>query len=140
MRLPYYDLSSKALSGFRQIKDYLADSSLGLPIVELVYLRVSQINGCSFCLKMHAQSLRKAGETDDRIDSLAGWRVSSLYTAKERAALAWAEAVTHIEVSHANDEYYEPLKEYFSDQEISNLTFAVSLMNALNRVAISMRQ
>ncbi|MCX4027553.1 carboxymuconolactone decarboxylase family protein [Endozoicomonas sp. SM1973] len=140
MRLPYYELSSKALGNFRQVKDCLADSSLGLPLIELVYLRVSQINGCSFCLKMHAQSLRKAGETDDRIDSLAGWQVSDLYTPKERAALTWAEAVTHIESSYANDEFYEPLKEHFSDQEISDLTFSVSLMNALNRLAISMRQ
>ncbi|WP_163831699.1 carboxymuconolactone decarboxylase family protein [Spartinivicinus ruber] len=140
MRLPYYELSSEALNHFRQVKNYLAGSSLDIRLVELIYLRISQINGCAFCLQMHAQSLRKAGETNERIDSLAGWKVSNLYTDKEQAALEWAESVTRIESTYANDDAYKPLQDHFSDQEISDLTFAISLMNALNRLAIGMRQ
>ncbi|MBU2711773.1 carboxymuconolactone decarboxylase family protein [Zooshikella harenae] len=139
-RLPYYELSGEALEGFRQIKHCLEDSSLGLVLIELVYLRISQINGCSFCLNMHAKSLRDQGESSERIDALAGWRVSHLFSAREKAALTWAESVTDIANSHAEDRDYLPLKDYFSDKEISDLTFAIALMNGLNRVAVSMRQ
>ncbi|MDC9594444.1 carboxymuconolactone decarboxylase family protein [Xenorhabdus sp. IM139775] len=140
LRLAYYDLSPELLQGFRLVKEGLEKSSLGLPLVELVYLRVSQINGCAFCLNKHTQSLRQAEETERRLAELAGWRVSSQFTFREKAALEWAEALTYVTASHADDGAYLPLKDYFTDQEISDLTFAIALMNGMNRLAIGMRQ
>lgn len=139
LRLPYFRLSPAAYEGLVSVKQALDSSPLGKPLVELIYLRVSQINGCAFCLDMHSKALRADGETATRLDQLAGWRVSSAYTVRERAALAWAEAVTHIDTSYAEDEVFEPLKEHFSEVEISDLTFAISLMNAFNRLAVSMK-
>jgi len=140
IRLPYFDLSPEALAGLRAVGNYLQGSSLGRPLIELIYLRVSQINGCAFCLKKHAKILRDLGESQDRLDALAGWHASDAYSAKERAALAWAEALTHISITHAPDDVFAALTEHFSEKEISDLTFAISNMNALNRLAISMRQ
>ena len=101
---------------------------------------MSQINGCAFCLEMHAKSLRAIGVPEAKLDSLAGWRVAEHFTERERAALAWTESLTHVDRTHAPDEDYEPLREYFSDAEISDLTFAIALMSAFNRLAIGMRQ
>jgi AhpD family alkylhydroperoxidase len=121
-------------------KKALVRSTLGKQLIELVNLRISQINGCAFCLEMHTRLLREAGFPLDKLDSLAGWHVSPLYDARERAALGWAEAVTDIAHTHAPDDAYDSLRAQFSDAEITDLTFAVALMNALNRMAISMRQ
>ncbi len=140
LRLKYFDLSPEAMQAFRAVKGVLAKSVLGSVLLELVYLRISQINGCSFCLDMHTKALREHGESQQRLDVVAGWRVSTLFTPKERAALEWAEALTDVTTTHADDTYYLPLKEYLSDVEIADLTFAVALMNALNRLAIGMRQ
>ncbi|PRC94272.1 carboxymuconolactone decarboxylase family protein [Solimicrobium silvestre] len=140
LRLPYNELSPELLKGFRQVKIELEKSPLGLPLIELVYMRISQINGCSYCLNLHGESLRKHDTPQRRINELAGWRVSVQFSAKEKAALQWTEALTHVSTTNAADAFYEPLKEHFSDVEISDLTFAISLMNAFNRLAIGMRQ
>ena len=140
LRLKYFDLSPELMSGFRAVKVALEKSVVEQKLIELVYLRVSQINGCAYCLNLHTNSLLKAGETQRRISEVAGWRVSDQYSEKERAALNWAEQLTNISTSHADDESYEALKKVFSDKEISDLTFAISLMNGMNRLAISMRQ
>lgn len=139
LRLPFSTLSPAAYQGLKDTSEALADSSLGQPLVELVYLRVSQINGCAFCLEMHAKALRDAGTAQRKLDCLAGWRISSVFDPRERAALAWAEALTHVSAQGAPDELYEPLKALFTDAQISDLTFAVSLMNAFNRLAVGMR-
>lgn len=140
LRLKYFDLSPELMSGFRAVKVALEKSVVGQNLIELVYLRVSQINGCAYCLNLHASSLLKAGETQRRISEVAGWRVSDQFSKKEQAALNWAEQLTMISTSHADDEAFELLKEVFNDTEISDLTFAISLMNGMNRLAISMRQ
>ncbi|MBI0025348.1 carboxymuconolactone decarboxylase family protein [Bartonella sp. M0187] len=140
LRLKYFDLSPELMSGFRAVKVALEKSVVEQKLIELVYLRVSQINGCAYCLNLHTNSLLKAGETQRRISEVAGWRVSDQFSEKERAALNWAEQLTNISTSHADDESYEALKKVFSDKEISDLTFAISLMNGMNRLAISMRQ
>ena len=140
LRLKYFELSPELMSGFRAVKVGLEKSAVGQKLIELVYLRVSQINGCAYCLNLHTNSLLKDGETQRRIAEVAGWRVSDQYSEKERAALNWAEQLTNISTSHADDESYEALKKVFSDKEISDLTFAISLMNGMNRLAISMRQ
>ncbi|MCM5704241.1 carboxymuconolactone decarboxylase family protein [Larsenimonas salina] len=139
-RLPYASLSPDAYKGLSATKQALDDSSLGKELIELVYLRISQINGCAFCLEMHADALRAKNVPDAKLDSLAGWRVSARFSERERAALGWAEALVNITGSHAADKDFEPLKTHFSDAEISDLTFAVSLMSAYNRLAIGMRQ
>ncbi len=140
LRLPYQQLSAAALQGLRDTKQALATSPLGLPMIELVYLRVSQINGCAFCTEMHAKALRNRGETQERLDALSGWHASSRFSQRERAALHWAESLTHIASSHAADSDYAALVAHFDAQSISDLTLAIASMNALNRVAIAMRQ
>lgn len=140
LRLPYWTLSAEAYQGFSATKKALEKSSLGKPLIELVWLRMSQINGCAFCLEMHAKALRAGGAPDVKLDSLAGWRVSTHFTERERAALAWTETLTHVDQTHAPDEDFEPLKAQFSDTEISDLSFAIALMSAFNRLAIGMRQ
>lgn len=140
LRLPYSQLSPDAYSGLLATKNALAASSLGLPLLELVYLRISQINGCAFCLEMHAKALRQGGMGQAKLDSLAGWRISAHFSAAEHAALAWAESLTDVARTNAPDEIFEPLKAHFDDAQISDLTFAISLMNAFNRLAIGMRQ
>ena len=140
LRLKYFDLSPELMSGFRAVKVALEKSVVEQKLIELVYLRVSQINGCAYCLNLHTNSLLKDGETQRRIAEVAGWRVSDQFSEKERAALNWAEQLTNISTSHADDEAFEALKKIFNDKEISDLTFAISLMNGMNRLAISMRQ
>ncbi|MCX5463470.1 carboxymuconolactone decarboxylase family protein [Alcaligenes parafaecalis] len=140
LRLPYDTLSPKAYQGLLQTKLALDKSSLGKELIELVNLRISQINGCSYCLEMHAASLRSSGVANAKIDSLAGWRVSAHFDERERAALEWTESVVDVAHTHAPDEHFEPLKAYFNDAEISDLTFAIALMSAFNRLAISMRK
>ncbi|MEX3985340.1 carboxymuconolactone decarboxylase family protein [Paraburkholderia sp. EG287A] len=139
-RLPYHTLSPEAYRGFAATKVALEKSSLGKELIELVWLRMSQINGCAYCLEMHAKVLRAGGVPDGKLDSLSGWHVSEYFAERERAALAWTEALTHVDQTHAPDKDYEPLKAHFSDVEISDLCFAIALMSAFNRLAIGMRQ
>lgn len=138
LRLPFASLSPDAYQGLLATNNALAASSLGLPLIELVYLRISQINGCAFCLGKHSQTLRDSEVAQAKLDCLAGWRISGLFNERERAALAWAETLTHVSEKGAPDALYEPLKAHFSDVEISDLTLAVALMNAFNRLAIGM--
>lgn len=140
LRLPYATLSPEAYQGLIATKKALEKSPLGKNLIELVYLRVSQINGCAFCLEMHTASLRENGETAARLDALCGWHVSPHFSDRERAALAWTESLVQVDKTHAPDEVYEALKPHFTDKEISDLSFAVALMSAFNRLAIGMRQ
>lgn len=140
LRLPYQTLSPEAYQGLSLTKKALDKSSLGKSFIELIYLRVSQINGCAFCLEMHAAALRRSGVADAKLDSLAGWRLSAHFSERERVALAWTESLVDVAGSHAADNYFEPLREHFSDAEIADLSFAISLMSVFNRLAIGMRQ
>lgn len=140
LRLSYWTLSPEAYAGFAATKKALEKSSLGKQLIELAWLRMSQINGCAFCLEMHAKALRNGGMPDAKLDSLAGWRVSEHFSERERAALAWTESLTHIDRTNAPDADFEPLKAHFSDAEIADLSFAIALMSAFNRLAIGMRQ
>lgn len=140
LRLSYWTLSPEAYQGFIATKKALEKSTLGMQLIELVWLRISQINGCAFCLEMHAKALRADNVPEAKLDSLAGWRVAGHFSEREQAALAWTEALTHVDRTHAPDEDFEPLKTHFSDAEISDLCFAIALMSAFNRLAIGMRQ
>jgi uncharacterized peroxidase-related enzyme len=140
LRLSYDELSPEAYKGLYSTYGQVSNGSLGRALFELINMRVSQINGCAYCMERHARALRSEKETEERIDTLAGWRLSPHFTDRERAALAWADAVTTITENHTPDELFLALKQHFSDVEISDLTFAISIMNALNRLAISMRR
>ena len=140
LRLPYQTLSPAAYQGLGAVKKALAHSPLGKTLIELVNLRISQINGCAYCLEMHAALLRAGGMPDARLDSLAGWRVSPHFSERERAALAWTESLVDVARTHAPDQAFEPLKAHFSEVEISDLCFAIALMSAFNRLAIGLRQ
>ncbi|QII85583.1 carboxymuconolactone decarboxylase family protein [Bordetella hinzii] len=140
LRLPYGTLSPEAYQGLLATKKALEKSSLGKTFIELIYLRISQINGCAFCLEMHAAALRAGGVPQAKLDSLAGWHVSSHFDERERAALAWAESLADVSRTHAPDADFEPLKAHFSDAEIADLSFAIALMSGMNRLAIGMRR
>ncbi len=139
LRLPFSTLSPAAYQGLIATGQALAQSALGLELVELIYLRISQINGCAFCLGKHAETLREQGVSQAKLDRLAGWRISELFDARERAALEWAETLTAVADKGAPDAVYESLRTHFSDAEISDLTFVVALMNAFNRLAVGMK-
>lgn len=139
LRLPFSTLSPAAYQGLIATGQALAQSSLGLELVELVYLRISQINGCAFCLGKHAETLREQGVSQAKLDHLAGWRISERFDARERAALEWAETLTAVAEKGAPDAVYESLRTHFTGAEISDLTFVVALMNAFNRLAVGMQ-
>jgi AhpD family alkylhydroperoxidase len=115
-------------------------SGLEHSLMELVKIRTSQINGCAYCLDMHSKDLRARGETEQRIYMLSAWReVPDLYNARERAALAWAEAVTRLTDQEVSDEVYDQARAEFSDKELSQLTLAVVAINAWNRLNVAFR-
>jgi AhpD family alkylhydroperoxidase len=116
-----------------------AAAGLERPLLELVKIRASQINGCAYCIDMHTQDARAAGETEQRIYALNAWRETPFFTDRERAALEWTEAVTRIADTHASDEIYERVAAHFNEAELVALTFAVVVINSWNRLAISFR-
>ncbi len=126
----------KAMAGLEQ---YLNHCGLEESLLHLIKLRSSQINGCAYCLDMHWKDLRALGENEQRMYSLDAWRECPYYSDRERAALAWAEAVTLISNGHASDEVYELVHPHFTDKELADLTLAVATINAWNRLAISSR-
>jgi AhpD family alkylhydroperoxidase len=126
----------KAMVG---LVSYLAQCGLERSLLRLVDFRVSQINGCACCLDMHSKYLRAEGETEQRLYVLDAWRESPFYSARERAALAWAEAVTLIRDGHVSDEVYVQAREEFSEEELANLTLAVVAINGWNRLNIAFR-
>ena len=121
------------------VEKYLETCGLDKRLVALVKIRVSQINGCAYCLHMHTEEARKAGESDLRMHLLDAWEESHLYTEKERAALAWAETLTHIAETHAPDDVYEVARRQFSEKELANLSIAIAMINAWNRLSIGSR-
>ena len=138
-RLDYTNVAPAGVKALGGVYGYITQSGLPTQLVNLVYLRVSQINGCAFCINMHTQDARKHGETEQRLYLLNAWRESPLYTDRERAALAWTEAVTLISETHAPDDLYEDVRAQFSEAETVNLTMLIATINAWNRLAISFR-
>lgn len=139
-RLPWTQISPKAYQAMAGVNATLAKSTLGPALTELVQMRVSQLNGCAFCLDMHARDLRKQGESWQRLNSLSTWRETGLYSQRERAALNWAESMTRLVDQHGSrDADFEALKLQFSDQEIVELCWTIALINGWNRMAIGMQ-
>ena len=127
-----------ALKAMFGLVSYLAKSSIETKLQHLVDFRVSQINGCAYCLDMHSKDLRSEGETEQRLYALSAWREAPFYSERERAALAWAEAVTTLD-GHVPDEVFEAARNEFSEQELIDLTMAVVTINGWNRISIAFR-
>ncbi|MCR4470031.1 carboxymuconolactone decarboxylase family protein [Burkholderia sp. SCN-KJ] len=134
--LPYQTLSPEAYHWLGAVKVAVGKSRLGEQLIELVWLRTSQINGCAYCMEMHEEALHAGGVPDAKLDAVLEWHVSEHFTERERAALAWTEALTRVDRPRAPNDDYEWLKAYFGDVEISDLCFAIALMDAFNRLAI----
>ncbi|PYV51267.1 MAG: carboxymuconolactone decarboxylase [Acidobacteria bacterium] len=121
------------------LETYLHQCGLEIPLLHLIKLRASQINGCAYCIDMHWKDLRAIGENEQRLYGLDAWRESPYYSERERAALAWTEAVTLVASTQVPDAVYEEARRHFNEKEITNLTLAVATINAWNRLAISLR-
>ena len=137
-RIDVQKVAPAAIQALYKVEEYIKASGLDYLLVHLVKMRASQINGCAFCLDMHSRDTRRHGETEQRLYVLSGWRDSSLYSAKERAALAWTEALTNISQGEPSDDLYEDLRRHFSEKEIVDLTVLVGQINLWNRLAVSM--
>ena len=136
-RIDYPRVAQGAYRAMAGLQRYTQESGLEHSLLELVKLRASQINGCAYCLDMHSKDARAAGETEQRIYVLSAWREAPFYTARERAALEWAEAVTKISEG-VSEELFESVREHFTEQELVDLTMAVVTINGWNRLAISL--
>lgn len=138
-RIDYSKASPAAYRAMFGLERYVRDCGLEAPLLELVKMRASQINGCAFCLDMHSKDARAAGETEQRLYVLSAWREAPFYTERERAALAWTEALTLVSEDHVPDEVYEQASAHFSEKELVDLSLAVVAINGWNRLAIGFR-
>ncbi len=138
-RIDAMRINPGAYKAMRGLQSYVDATSLEPSLRELVNVRASQINACAFCLQMHLGSARKAGEVQQRLDLLEAWREAPVFSARERAALAWTEAVTLVHDTHVPDDVYDTARAEFSDQELVDLTMAVVAINGWNRLMVSFR-
>jgi len=138
-RLDYTKASPEAFKAMVQLEGVVRRSGIDPKLLELMKIRASQLNGCAYCIDMHTKDARFKGENDQRIYALDAWRETPFFTEKERAALAWTEALTNIQAGHAPDAIYDELSRNFSEGEIVNLTLAITTINAWNRIAIGFR-
>ena len=136
-RMNFYEKGFKAMKPLFSLGAYLAKSPVEQSLLELVAFRVSQINGCAYCLDMHSKDLRAHGETEQRLYMVDAWRETNLYTDRERAALAWAEAVTKLENKSVPDDVYEGAARQFSEEELIDLTMSVIGINSYNRINVA---
>jgi AhpD family alkylhydroperoxidase len=139
VRLKYGQLAPEGLEKMKALEHYL-NTATGLEpnLLDLVRLLASLLNGCEYCTKLHTSELQKLNETPERIAGVAEWRGASVYTQRERAALAWAEAVTNIQDGHAPDVVYDEMRAHFDEVEAVNLTLVITTINAWNRLSISL--
>ena len=138
-RIDYLKSARGAYHAMLGIEHYLQQCGLEESLQNLIKLRVSQINGCAYCIDMHWKDLRAAGESEQRLYGLDAWEESPFYTERERAALTWAESVTNIQEGHVPDGVFERVKEFFNDKELADLTLAVTAINSWNRLSIAAR-
>jgi AhpD family alkylhydroperoxidase len=139
-RIDAQKVSPAALHAMLGLETFVRKSSKLEPsLIELVKVRASQINGCAYCIDMHSKDARAAGESEQRLYALSAWRETPFFTDRERAALAWTEAVTLIADGHVPDELYDDVRQRFSEEELVNLTMALVTINGWNRLAIAFR-
>ncbi|WP_300601159.1 carboxymuconolactone decarboxylase family protein [Niabella sp.] len=136
-RIKFTETGKDALSTLYPVGRYLKQTTLDQQLLHLIYFRVSQINGCAFCLDMHAKDLRAGGETEQRLYVLDAWREAPFYSDKERAALAWAEALTKLSSTLVPDDVYKTAAALFTEKELVDLTLAVTTINTYNRFNIA---
>jgi AhpD family alkylhydroperoxidase len=139
-RLDYNQIAPRGVKALGGVYGYVMQSGLPAALVDLVYLRISQINNCAYCLDMHTRDLLKKGQTTEKLALVQAWaEAGHLFDERERAALAWAETVTRVAETGVPDEAYQAVRAVFEEKELVDLTIAISLMNAYNRMAISFR-
>ena len=138
-RLEIQKIAPEAYRAMAGVQSYVENSGLEPALLELMKLRASQINGCAYCIDMHSKDARANGESEQRLYALSAWRETPFFTDRERAALAWTEAVTLIHQTHAPDEAYEEVRRRFTEKELVALTMAIVAINGWNRIAIGFR-
>jgi AhpD family alkylhydroperoxidase len=138
-RLNPYKIAPGAYKALSALQSYSSEHALEPKLMELVKTRASQLNGCAFCLAMHTRDARKLGESEERLYLLNAWEEVSIYDARERAALAWTEAVTLVADGHVPDAAYDAARKVFSEEELVNLTMAIVAINAWNRMQVAFR-
>lgn len=138
-RIDQTKVSPGVINAMLGLEKYLSQSSIPRPLFNLIYLRASQINGCAFCIDMHWKDLRAEGENEQRLYGLDAWAESPYYTDRERAALAWTEAVTRIGDAHVPDDVFETARHAFSEKELADLTLGIVAINGWNRLNIAFR-
>jgi len=138
-RLNYAKAFPEGIHALLNLGKVIGASGLEPSLVELVKTRASQMNGCAYCIDMHTKDARAAGETEQRLYALSAWRETPFFTPRERAALAWTEAVTNIQQGHASDEVYEEVRPAFDEPELVKLTLVITQINQWNRIAIAFR-
>jgi len=139
-RIDYQSVDPKGYQLLGRLHQHVQSSGLEPPMMELVKIRASQINGCAYCVDLHARDAAEAGETLQRLHGIAVWREAPFYTDRERAALDWTEAVTLIAVDHVPDEVFERVRGVFTDEELTSLTLAIVTINSFNRLAVAFRK
>lgn len=138
-RINFKTLVPAAYRAMLALESYVHQSGLETSLLELVKMRASQINGCAYCLDMHSKDARATGETEQRLYVLPAWREAPFYSDRERAALAWTEAVTLVSRTHVPDDAYDFARKHFSEEELVNLTMAIVAINGWNRIQIGFR-
>ncbi|MFL9997190.1 alkylhydroperoxidase AhpD family core domain-containing protein [Burkholderia sp. GAS332] len=139
-RLDFYKANPAAIKALLGVEERIGKSALEKSLTELVRLRASQINGCAFCVDMHATDARKGGESERRLATVVVWRETPFFTDRERAALEWTEALTLVSQDHVPDAVWQAVRPHFSDEELVDLTLLISAINAWNRFAIAFRK
>ena len=138
-RMEYWKAAPGAYKAMMALETYLRDSGLEKPLLHMVKLRASQINGCAYCIDMHWKDARAAGESEQRLYGLDAWREAPYYPERERAALAWTEALTNVTDGHDPDAAFDAVRGHFQDKELADLSWVVAAINAWNRIAIAFR-
>lgn len=138
-RMIFPKVAPEGFAAMLALSNYLHKSGLDESLINLICLRASQINGCAYCLDMHWKDLRAAGDSEQRLYGLDAWEESPYYSERERAALAWTEAVTNVRDGHVPDEVYERVRKTFTPKELAELTLAITVINSWNRINIALR-
>jgi AhpD family alkylhydroperoxidase len=138
-RINFTTVDVPSLNAMLALQNHVNQSGLEGPLMELVKMRASQINHCAYCIDMHSKDARAHGETEQRLYALNAWKEAPFYSARERAALAWTEAVTEISHKEVSDELYQEARQHFREQELVRLTVAVVAINGWNRLCVSFR-
>ena len=138
-RLNYSKVSPEGVEGLSKLEGYVRKSGLEHSLLELVKLRASQLNGCAYCIDMHAKDARTNGESEQRLYGVSAWHEAPFYTDRERAALAWTESVTLLSENRVSDEVYAEARKHFTEKELVDLTLAIVAINSWNRLSVSFR-